>query len=206
MDRARASWPLNALTTYPATLARIVAYNIRFAGQVFDGTAGLHQNFYRDYDPATGRYPESDPLGLKAGVNTYACVRNNPEAYNDPSGLQAANTWGCDGNGNYVPFVVDKNPCTADCTKAHEESHIGDAKARWGSELCRNKPPGYIPTAPENHLPRYDVAYKRYTECRAYRVEVACLQNQEGKCECKAAAHARLYSALEGIDNNCDGP
>jgi len=68
------------------------AYNIRFAGQVFDGQAGLHYNYYRDYDPATAKYWESDPLGLKAGVNTYAYVRDNPEAYNDPTGLQAAST------------------------------------------------------------------------------------------------------------------
>ncbi len=33
-----------------------VAYNLRFPGQVFDGQAGLHQNYFRDYDPAVGRY------------------------------------------------------------------------------------------------------------------------------------------------------
>ena len=38
------------------------AYNLRFAGQVFDGQAGLHDNYFRDYDPAIGRYIESDPI------------------------------------------------------------------------------------------------------------------------------------------------
>ena len=33
-------------------------------GQVFDGQAGLHANVFRDYDPAVGRYPQSDPIGL----------------------------------------------------------------------------------------------------------------------------------------------
>lgn len=37
------------------------AYNLRFPGQVFDGQVGLHYNYMRDYDPATGRYVESDP-------------------------------------------------------------------------------------------------------------------------------------------------
>jgi RHS repeat-associated protein len=41
------------------------AYNLRFPGQIFDGQAGLHYNWYRDFDPASGRYVESDPVGLK---------------------------------------------------------------------------------------------------------------------------------------------
>ena len=31
------------------------AYNLRFPGQVFDGQAGRHQNYFRDFDPAIGR-------------------------------------------------------------------------------------------------------------------------------------------------------
>jgi RHS repeat-associated protein len=40
------------------------AHNLRFPGQLFDGQVGLHSNGYRDFDPATGRYVESDPMGL----------------------------------------------------------------------------------------------------------------------------------------------
>jgi RHS repeat-associated protein len=71
------------------TGAGAFAYNLRFPGQVFDGQAGLHQNMARDYDPAAGRYVESDPIGLDAGVNTYAYVEGDPLDAADPLGLEA---------------------------------------------------------------------------------------------------------------------
>src|SRR5437667_3017914 len=64
-----------------------VAYNLRFPGQYYDQETGLFQNYFRDYDPATGRYVESDPIGLKDGVSTYGYVRQNPLLYSDPDGL-----------------------------------------------------------------------------------------------------------------------
>lgn len=62
-------------------------YNLRFAGQYFDTETGLHYNYFRDYDPKTGRYLSSDPIGLAGGLNPYLYARANPLYYYDPDGL-----------------------------------------------------------------------------------------------------------------------
>ncbi len=61
--------------------------NLRFPGQYFDTETGLHYNYYRDYDPVTGRYLESDPIGLRGGVGTYGYVGGRPLTKRDLLGL-----------------------------------------------------------------------------------------------------------------------
>jgi RHS repeat-associated protein len=44
-------------------LAANFQFNLRFPGQYMDAETGLHQNWFRDYDPKLGRYTQVDPLG-----------------------------------------------------------------------------------------------------------------------------------------------
>ncbi len=64
-----------------------VEFNVRAPGQYRDRETGLHYNYARYYDPEIGRYIRSDPMGLRAGLNTYAYASSNPIIKYDYFGL-----------------------------------------------------------------------------------------------------------------------
>ena len=61
--------------------------DMRFPGQQYDSATGLNYNYFRDYDSSTGRYSQSDPIGLNGGISTYGYVGGNPMIGIDPTGL-----------------------------------------------------------------------------------------------------------------------
>ncbi|MDQ1117929.1 MULTISPECIES: RHS repeat-associated core domain-containing protein [Pseudoxanthomonas] len=65
------------------------AFNLdmRFPGQRYDQYTGLSYNYFRDYEPGTGRYSQSDPIGLRGGMSTYSYAEGNPISGLDPLGL-----------------------------------------------------------------------------------------------------------------------
>lgn len=95
----------------------VFTFNSRFPGQYYDAETGLHYNYFRDYDPANGRYIESDPIGLRGGWNTYAYVASSPLRWIDSFGLDGngfsaryGNWCGRDWSGGHQGRIIPQNP------------------------------------------------------------------------------------------------
>jgi RHS repeat-associated protein len=73
--------PNPGTTTTPA-----VTYNARYPGQYADKESGLNYNYFRTYNPETGRYTQADPIGLAGGWNRFGYVEGNPLSLIDPTG------------------------------------------------------------------------------------------------------------------------
>jgi RHS repeat-associated protein len=65
----------------------------RYTGQAALPEAQLYHYKARVYDPALGRFLQTDPVGYEDDLNLYAYVRNAPINLRDPSGAYV-----CDGN------------------------------------------------------------------------------------------------------------
>ncbi|RUL68364.1 RHS repeat-associated core domain-containing protein [Dyella choica] len=155
-------------------------YNLRLPGQYFDVETGLNYNVNRDYDPTTGRYVQSDPLGVFGGQSsTYAYANSSPLYFIDPSGTQAyaspyrtrgASTIICDGNGQIVVFVADSDSCTKDCVAAHEEVHRQEAMMS-NINVCHDQPYGM-------QVKLGDQVTTDKSEVRAFEKELDCLRKK----------------------------
>jgi RHS repeat-associated protein len=64
-----------------------VENHLRLPGQYFDAETGLHYNWRRYYDPATGRFLSRDPV--RDEYNHFLYAQNNPLTKFDPDGLRA---------------------------------------------------------------------------------------------------------------------
>lgn len=78
----------------------LLGFDLRFPGQRVDSSSGLTYNYFRDYEPKSGRYVQSDPMGVSAGPSTFAYVSGDPllrtdalGLYDDPMGDHVNGRW-----------------------------------------------------------------------------------------------------------------
>lgn len=104
------------------------SFRPRMAGQFYDAEDAKHYNYFRNYDPVTGRYMESDPIGLGGGINTYAYVKNNPLRFSDPFGL-------CGQKPQQPQTAPDPNKYSvSDCIRRYLTDTYGESYANFVKE------------------------------------------------------------------------
>lgn len=65
----------------------IGSLNTGFSGQYYDAETGLWYNGFREYDAGIERYIQSDPVGIRGGIDTNAYAGRNPLSAVDPLNL-----------------------------------------------------------------------------------------------------------------------
>jgi RHS repeat-associated protein len=169
-----------------------VESNLRFAGQYYDGEAGLHYNWNRYYDPSLGRYLRADPvhslhpkgieipflvpwlLEIPQDLHSYSYVGGDPINWFDSTGLEGEHT------SNARRSTLKKH----EDGQARKKKYKGGEKADKERRPHRKKPKGWKgkwpPTGVGAAVPCLTSA-----DCYCWENPVDCCLLFPEKCACE---------------------
>jgi RHS repeat-associated protein len=84
-------WP-GFRTTANHSMCETQAVTKNWMGSLLEGQRDAGGQMYmrnRYYDPATGQFTQTDPIGIAGGLNTYGFAAGDPVSYKDSYGLSA---------------------------------------------------------------------------------------------------------------------
>ena len=205
------SWPWQTNPFGETAPTGATTLNLRFPGQYADAETALYYNHFRDYESGTGRYGESDPVGLSSGPGTYLYAFDSPIRWKDIDGRSA--------NGS-------NSGC---CDKAKQQGDFRDPSGKaddWGiveccngqKTACSNVDPNHVTSEAafaiettctkkheEQHFPevtcpacgierprRNPGIDQKKSECNARRVEIKCLDEAGKGCGNDPLCHDQI--------------